>query len=219
LAVTQSGVTSVAAHRIFDSYGNLVSSVNQSTGEAAAVACLFGYTGKAFDNATGLQNNLNRWYDSTVGRWLSEDPSGFDGGQTNVCVYCGNSPMNGTDPTGEATLYEFVFHLYERKEKDSLKRAIDTGILPSDVENFARLLLKRLSGQKIAPTESPLWKGAKPFQPRVKMNGLSGKDRLYYKWDYTHSDIEVYDSKGNNLGSMDPFTGKMTKPPVTGRTL
>ena len=100
LAVTESGVTSVAAHRVFDSYGNLVSSVNPSTGEVAAVACLFGYTGKAFDNATGLQNNVERWYDAKVGRWLSVDPSGFDGGQTNLYVYCGNTSTNGTDPTG-----------------------------------------------------------------------------------------------------------------------
>ena len=98
LAVTDpsTGVTSVATHRVFDSYGNLVSSTN------AAVACLFGYTGKAFDNATGLQNNLNRWYDAKVGRWLSEDPSGFDGGQTNIDVYCGNSPTNAVDPSGLA---------------------------------------------------------------------------------------------------------------------
>jgi hypothetical protein len=26
------------------------------------------------DSATGLQNNLNRWCDASVGRWLSEDP-------------------------------------------------------------------------------------------------------------------------------------------------
>ena len=103
LAVTESGVTSVATHRVFDSYGNLVSSTNPSTGEAAVVACLFGYTGKAFDNATGLQNNLNRWYDAKVGRWLSEDPSGFDAGQTNLDVYCGNSPTNATDPSGLAS--------------------------------------------------------------------------------------------------------------------
>ncbi len=100
LAVTESGVTSVATHRIFDSYGNLVGSTNPSTGEVAAVACLFGYTGKAFDNATGLQNNLNRWYDSTVGRWLSVDPTGFDGMDANTYRYVGNSPTNAVDPSG-----------------------------------------------------------------------------------------------------------------------
>ena len=58
------GTTSVAMHRVYDSFGNLVSQTNPlvSLG-VAAVDCLFGYTGKAFDKATGLQNNLNRWFD------------------------------------------------------------------------------------------------------------------------------------------------------------
>ena len=57
------------------------------------------YTGKAFDKATGLQNNLNRWYDASVGRWLSEDPSGL-GPDSNPYRYVGNKPMNATDPSG-----------------------------------------------------------------------------------------------------------------------
>jgi RHS repeat-associated protein len=52
------------------------------------------------DKVTGQQNNLNRWYDPKVGRWASVDPDGFAAGQTNLYVYCGNSPTNATDPTG-----------------------------------------------------------------------------------------------------------------------
>ena len=63
------GVTSVANHRVYDSFGNLQSQTN------AAVDCLFGWTGRPSDNATGLQNNFNRWYDAKVGRWASEDPT------------------------------------------------------------------------------------------------------------------------------------------------
>jgi RHS repeat-associated protein len=37
----------------------------------------FAYTGRFFDQTTGLQNNLNRWYDASTGRWLSEDPIGL----------------------------------------------------------------------------------------------------------------------------------------------
>jgi hypothetical protein len=47
----------VVNHRNYDSFGNLTSETN------AAVDFLFGYTGRAFDESTGLQNNLNRWYD------------------------------------------------------------------------------------------------------------------------------------------------------------
>ena len=40
-------------------------------------------------------------YDPTVGRFITEDPIGFDGGDTNLARYVRNSPTNATDPTGE----------------------------------------------------------------------------------------------------------------------
>jgi hypothetical protein len=39
-----------------------------------------------------------------------------------------------------------------------------------------------------------------------------------FKWDFTYNDIEVFNSRWVHLGSMDPETGAMMKPPVTGRT-
>ncbi len=62
--------------------------------------CLFGFTGRPFDPAIGLQNNLNRWYDPATGNWLSQDPTGFTAGDTNLYRYCGNSPTNAVDPSG-----------------------------------------------------------------------------------------------------------------------
>jgi RHS repeat-associated protein len=64
---------------------------------------LFGYTGKLFDKATGLQNNVNRWYDPGTGRWISEDPLGFAGGDPNLYRYVGNGPMTHADPLGLKT--------------------------------------------------------------------------------------------------------------------
>ena len=67
--------TAITNHRVYDSFGNLQSETN------AAVDCLFGFTARPFDEATGLQNNLNRWYDPAVGRWVSEDPIDLRGGR------------------------------------------------------------------------------------------------------------------------------------------
>jgi len=89
--------TSVANHRVYDAYGNLTGETN------AAVDCLFGYTGRQFDEATGLQNNLNRWYDPRVGRWLSEDPIGYAGADANLYRYVRNSLTNAVDPLGLAS--------------------------------------------------------------------------------------------------------------------
>jgi RHS repeat-associated protein len=102
------GVTSVVNHRVYDSYGNLESSINPSTNQPAAVDCLFGFTGQAFDNATGLQNNVNRWYDAKVGRWASQDPIGFTAGDTNTYRYVGNSPTVLADPFGLMVYKEMI---------------------------------------------------------------------------------------------------------------
>lgn len=41
-----------------------------------------------------------RFYDAHVGRFLSEDPLGFAGGDWNLNVYVGNNPINRNDPKG-----------------------------------------------------------------------------------------------------------------------
>ena len=43
---------------------------------------------------------IHRWYDPAVGRWISEDPIGFAGGDANRTRYVANHPTIGTDPTG-----------------------------------------------------------------------------------------------------------------------
>jgi hypothetical protein len=39
-------------------------------------------------------------YDPSIGRWLEEDPIGFEGGDSNLNRYVGNDPVNATDPSG-----------------------------------------------------------------------------------------------------------------------
>ena len=41
-----------------------------------------------------------RWYDPSVGRWMSQDPIGFHGDPSNVYRYVNNSPTNWIDPFG-----------------------------------------------------------------------------------------------------------------------
>ena len=58
---------------------------------------LFRYTGKMFDDATGLQWNVNRWYDANLGRWISEDPIGFRAGDTSIYRYVWSNPIRHKD--------------------------------------------------------------------------------------------------------------------------
>ena len=39
-------------------------------------------------------------YDPTIGRWFSEDPIGFEGGDANLYRYVGNMPTMYVDPSG-----------------------------------------------------------------------------------------------------------------------
>src|SRR5262249_50490606 len=88
--------TSIVDHLKYDSFGNIT---NQSN---SANQPLFGFTGQLFDKDTGLQYNLARWYDPKVGRFISQDPSGFAAGDPNLYRYVTNSPPNFVDPTGLA---------------------------------------------------------------------------------------------------------------------
>ncbi|MDX1935359.1 MAG: RHS repeat-associated core domain-containing protein, partial [Capsulimonadales bacterium] len=58
-----------------------------------------GDTGGQTDATTGLIVMGHRVYDPAVGRFLSPDPA-YDG--TNWYAYCGNNPVNRSDPLGLA---------------------------------------------------------------------------------------------------------------------
>jgi hypothetical protein len=46
-----------------------------------------------------LQDNLNRWYDASTGKWISQDPLGTRGG-INLYEYVRDNPLTRNDPSG-----------------------------------------------------------------------------------------------------------------------
>ncbi len=87
-------------HVDYDSFGNIEDSTAIGLApSAAATDAVFGYTGRALDEDTGLQNNHHRWYDAESGRWISKDPSGL-GPDSNPYRYTRNQPTMLTDPSG-----------------------------------------------------------------------------------------------------------------------
>ena len=93
-----SDMTTVVNHLIYDAFGRVTAESNP------AVDSLFLFTARPFDPDTVLQNNLNRWYDFRVGRWLSEDPIGFAGGDGNLYQYVGNCPILVRDWDGRVSM-------------------------------------------------------------------------------------------------------------------
>jgi RHS repeat-associated protein len=65
-------------------------------------ASVFRFTGRERDT-NGLYFLRNRYYDTEVGRFVSEDPSGFGGG-INLYAYAANNPARFTDPLGLSPL-------------------------------------------------------------------------------------------------------------------
>jgi RHS repeat-associated protein len=61
----------------------------------------------------GLYYMKARYYEPGVGRFISEDPAGFEGGDINLYVYAGNNPIMLVDPLGlytEVIIWEPVGH-------------------------------------------------------------------------------------------------------------
>jgi RHS repeat-associated protein len=94
--IASSGGT-LRKHIDYDSFGRVTGS---QTLNGSTVDQLFYFQGQERDSTTGLQKHGARWYDPNTGRWLSEDPLGFDAGDPNLYRFVGNGPDNGTDSTG-----------------------------------------------------------------------------------------------------------------------
>lgn len=62
------------------------------------------FPGQIWDAESGLHYNWHRYYDPSIGRYISADPIGQDGG-INVFTYAANNPSNRFDPFGLDSIY------------------------------------------------------------------------------------------------------------------
>lgn len=97
---------------LIDATGNPISQVSYDTFGVASTSSLestgrYLYVGREYDQDVGLYYNRARFYDPLQGRFLSQDPLGFNAGDSNLYRYVGNSPANATDPTGETSALEY----------------------------------------------------------------------------------------------------------------
>ncbi|MCK4233184.1 RHS repeat-associated core domain-containing protein [candidate division WOR-3 bacterium] len=95
------------------------------------------FTGKEEDG-TGLYYYGARYYDKSIGRWISPDPASYpsdlrlnDPQSFNPYVYCRNNPLNYLDPDGERSYFVNGIH-YDLETNDYGKafvsRMTETGI-------------------------------------------------------------------------------------------
>ncbi len=91
----------------YDAYGRVLDDVVVS----GWTALPFGYAGGIYDRDTGLVRFGARDYDAEIGRWTAKDPIGFNGGDSNIYVYVGNSPHERFDPSGLFGVNELASYL------------------------------------------------------------------------------------------------------------
>jgi RHS repeat-associated protein len=80
----------------YDSFGKL-------TNSSGTLANSFQFTGREFDAETSLRYYRFRYFDPIIGRFISEDPIGFDGG-INFYRYVQNNPALLVDPFGLSSM-------------------------------------------------------------------------------------------------------------------
>jgi RHS repeat-associated protein len=84
----------------YDSFGNQHDMKNR-------IKQPYGYTGREHDRETGLRYYRARYYDGEVGRFISEDPIGFAGGDVNLYNYVLANSVNYVDPYGKTPIYGY----------------------------------------------------------------------------------------------------------------
>ncbi|MBI5100315.1 MAG: RHS repeat-associated core domain-containing protein, partial [Nitrospirae bacterium] len=79
----------------YDSFGAVLNQVE-------TIPQPFKYVGQygVMTEPNGLYYMRARYYEPKVGRFISEDPIGFEGGTVNLYEYVGSNPVNNIDPTG-----------------------------------------------------------------------------------------------------------------------
>jgi len=91
----------------YDPFGNTT-----TTGQTNANSSR--YTGRE-DDGTGLYYYRARYYSPLLQRFISEDPIGFGGGDTNLYAYVSNDPINFADPSGLCGFGSFALFSSQQK--------------------------------------------------------------------------------------------------------
>jgi len=92
------------APKITDWWGN--PHVNAGNEPQSWYGNRFMFQGREYLSELAIYDYRNRFYHPGLGRFLQSDPTGFGAGDANLFRYCGNDPVNGSDPFGLEKNYE-----------------------------------------------------------------------------------------------------------------
>jgi RHS repeat-associated protein len=155
----------------YDSFGKA------EVDQASTITNNLRFPGQYYDEETGLHYNWNRYFNPNVGRYMTVDPIGFEGQDSNLYRYCQNNPMLYIDQDGQilgwiVALAGSAYVAYKANEiYENFNQA------RSNLQNFNEYW----NNQFIYPDQAAYWKQqaemerARVFQKGAAM-GLSSLD-------------------------------------------
>ncbi len=108
ISVVTNGTTEVLESYRYDAFGL----PTVTPGAGGAIGNRFLFTGREWNPTFGFYEYRARAYNPKIGRFMSEDPKGFDAGDYNLYRYVSNDPLDKTDPMGLDALFDLVRDAY-----------------------------------------------------------------------------------------------------------
>ena len=176
-----------------------------------------------------IDDLITRYLDAKYSRWLGADPSLND--YILVAPIDNGAKKHNSNLHGQGGIFNLVnLQLYHYAGNNPIKYvdtdgrigelAIPFGWLPfvdgpfpiGDMIYAGLLLFEFYLYQQENPVD--IQKDVPAFSKKQKQETDQAAD---YEWDYQHGDVEKYNKRGKHQGTINPETGKQTKPPVKGR--
>ncbi len=178
----------------YDPFGNILN-------QTEAIPQPFKFVGQhgVMTEPNGFYYMRARYYDPYVGRFISEDPIGFEGGDVNLYAYVGNNPLNLVDPIGEKVFpYHFGVTFVAGIKSglgavNSLKLAWD--VMRED-RNFSD---RRAEAANIHAMRGEL----SPGQYQTREEAMAGTDRIIQRGTLSQAIHTAQDRPGHNFESME----------------
>lgn len=140
----------------YDSFGNILT----TTGINDSLLQPTSYTGRQWDRDTELYYYRARYYDPSLGRFLSEDPIGFEGDRSNVYRYADNRPLIARDPSGKTSYLETALLSVYNLPSDIWGRTTEAIIvLADDIRNLidATIALSTVALEELGDLMGSIW--------------------------------------------------------------